>query len=222
MKKITETARQLFALLKKDPIKDRQELISVGMAYAVSQAKRDALTQQMDAEILAVRDKYAHRIEQEDAEIDNHFKRIKAWAVANRAEEFSGQTLIIAGHTLEFRQSPGAVKIADGFKEEDIVEQILALPTNVTEWEAMTGGTPPANQSLEEWFAANDLLKESLLRVKAEIEKNAVKREWRASAEQPERRARLAELHLQVVTDESFSFTPARVEIPSITTKEAA
>ena len=180
--------KSLFGLLKTDPIKTREELIAAANDVAVIQLKRDTLTLQMDAEIAAARDRFTGQIEQLNSQEDHGIKRIKHWALGHRDAEFDGkQELILAGHSMAFHKGTGSVELLS--KEADIVEALL-------------------NAEGEE----ADALKEKLIRVKPSLNKDAVLREWRMNAKQVP--ADIAAFGIGVAIDESFTFTPARVELP--------
>jgi len=183
----------ILKLLQIQPIASRDELISACAEAGKTQLQRDALILQMDAELQIVRDKYAHQIETFNSEIKHETRRIKTWADDHREAEFGKkQSLVIAGHALEYRKGSGKVE-AD---EDAVVAKILALP-------GAGEGEPPTE---------GDLLRERYLKVTATLNKSSVLSAWRskdASTRQP-----LINVGLDVVAEETFSFTPAREELP--------
>lgn len=189
MKDIVNKAKTLLGLVKIEAIATRDELITTASQVAVTQLKRDTLTLQMDAEIQQIRDKYSRDIETLNTQVEHDVKRIKNWAVANRKEVFGDkQSVVIAGHELSFHQSPGAVAFTDGKKAADVIDIICALPGE-----------------------EGDAVRESLLRVKPELNKDAVQREFRMGHGKE-----MAALGLTITKEESFTFTPSREETASI------
>jgi hypothetical protein len=192
---LTNKAKALFSLLKTDPIKDTHELLAVCQECAKDQLKRDAATIQRDAELQIVKDYHDAGIETLNSKIEHQVKRLRAWAVEHREKMFGKkQSFILAGHELAFQKSPGAVGFAEGVKAEDVVEAILNM-------EGEDG----------------DTFRSLLLRVKAELEKKAALRELRLNLEG--RAEKLEALGLRITSEETFSFTPARAELPEITEK---
>lgn len=188
--------KTLFSLLKVEPIQSRDELAEVCKQTAVIQLQRDTITLQKDAELQALNDRYEGQIEAYQREIDGNVKRIEAWSKDHKETEFGDkQSIFVHGHELRFRKSPEAVGFVDGVKADDLVEAILALPD---EGEGNEG---------------NAKLKETLLRVKAELDKNAAKREWNLNAET---RAKLEGMGMKLVTKEVFEFVPSREAINTI------
>lgn len=179
----------LFGLLKSDPIKSREELIAAANDTAIVQIRRDALMLQMDTELALIRDRFTGQIEQLNVQEANGVKRIKQWATLHRATDFNGkQELILGGHSLAFRLGTGSVELLDG-KEADVVDNIV-------------------NAEGEEAAA----LKEMLVRLKPSLNKEAVLREWRMNSKQVP--AAIAAFGIGVAVEESFTFTPARIELP--------
>lgn len=187
MKKI----KQLLGLLKPDPIKNRDELLGVCSAVAVTQLKRDTIVLQRDAEIQLIKDKYDAQIEQLGSQAEHDVKRIQGWAIANREIEFGKrQELLIAGHSLAFRKSPGAVEVTPGMKERDVVDAII------------NAEGPEAEE-----------LQELLLSVKPSLNKENILREWRRNGGTlPDA---IAMFGLGVSEPTTFTFTPARTELPA-------
>jgi phage host-nuclease inhibitor protein Gam len=197
MKAITDKAKALFGLLKTEVIEGDTALIEVCNEVAKNQLKRDTLMLQRDAEVQAINDKYGAEVEKMNSIIDHDVKRLKAWANTHREARFGKkQSLVIAGHVFEYRKGAGAVKCGDDLKEEDIVDRLMALTD-----EDLKGTTLKADE-----------VKETLLRVAASLDKDAVKREFRLGEIKP----LLEQLGLRVVVNETFTFTPAREELPSI------
>jgi phage host-nuclease inhibitor protein Gam len=179
--------KQLLGLLKTEPIADKPELLAVCQQIAKTQLKRDTLTLQKDAEIQMIKDRYDAEIEAFNSQIEHEVKRIKVWAAENRKAEFGErQTFSIGGHVLEFHKSPGAVKCLDGKKEEDAVEFLVNYQGEDAEQ-----------------------LQEEVLRIKAELNKPAIQRKFRQG-----QGLTLTMAGLQIMSEESFTFTPNREELP--------
>jgi phage host-nuclease inhibitor protein Gam len=223
---ISNLSKRLFGLLKTEPIKDQAELLQVCTGYAVTKLQHTTLSAQRDAEALAVAERYEQDLLQLTAEMKHHFKRIKAWAVAHKAdpEVFRGkQTFIIGGHELKFHEGTGKVVFADELTDEDVVERILALPTSLAESDLPVEDYGiEQQQELLAMLAENEKLRDALLRVKAELDKKAVARLWRQSESDSVARMRLVDLGLDFVKETSFELVVANVELPDLTQKEAA
>ncbi len=200
--------KQLLGLLKTDPITNREELLQVCGGVAKEQILRDAEMLDRDARIQQVKDEFDQKIEQREAVITHEVKRIAAWAKGNR-KQFAGQSLVIGGHELKFQKTPlpGAVEPALGMKPADIIENILNLPTAAQDGVSYT---PEELMQLND----NERLVELLIRVKPELDKQAVQREKRLG--NPGTCAVLEQVGIRFVMDETFTFTPAREELPSV------
>lgn len=188
MKNPLNKVKALFGLLRTEPVTSREAAIQVANQVAVIQLKRDTLTLQMDAELQAVKDRFSKEIEQLNAQEQHEVKRLKSWAVTHRAAEFDGhQELILAGHSFAFRRGTGSVELSG--KEDEILDALLGADGDEA-----------------------DELKQKLVRVKPSLNKDAILREWRMNNRQvPEA---IAAFGIGVAVDETFTFTPARVELP--------
>lgn len=188
---IKEIAGNIFRLLKPEAITSRDELLEVLTEIATDQAVKASHELQMDAEIQITRNKYAKKIASLEAGINHDTKRVHAWAKQNREKEFGKkQTLIIAGHELKFHSSAGGVKPIGELTEDEIVENLINM-------EGPEGAEARA----------------MFLRVSAELDKVAVKREFDCGEDQPERRTFVEQCGLTVKSKESFKLVTARVEI---------
>ncbi|OAI55550.1 hypothetical protein AYO49_05450 [Verrucomicrobiaceae bacterium SCGC AG-212-N21] len=186
MSLINIAKKAIFGLLKTEPIKDTAELLAACQEYAKDQIARDAKKVQLDAELQLVKDKHEGEIESLNSKLEHHFKRIHNFAITKRVELFGDrQSYIIAGHELAFRESPGAIGFAEGHNADSVVEAIL-------------------NMEGEE----GDKLRETLLRVKAELDKKAAMRVMRQKDNGPA--AKLTALGVVIEAPESFAFMPAR------------
>ncbi len=184
--------KHLLKLIKTSPINSREELLEVCSTVALTQLKRDTLSLQRDAEMQAIKDKYDSEIEKQNTKEDHDVRRIKDWAVKHREAEFTTQTFMIGGHELHFQKSPGAVECLG--KEADVVDAIV-------------NADGPAVEELQEL----------LLSLKPSLNKTAVLREWRKNGRVlPEI---IAMFGLGVSENETFTFTPARTELPNIAIK---
>lgn len=193
-----EKVKALFGLLKIHPIANRDELAELCKQTALQQLQRDTLQLQKDAATQALNDGYDGQLEAHQRVIDENVKRMEAWCKANREAEFGAkQSVFIHGHELSFRRSAEAVSFGDGLKADDIVEAIINLPEDDT---------------------AVAMLKEALLRVKAELDKNAIKREMKVNTLA---RGLLTQLGVSLVTKETFQFAPSRESITVVETSAA-
>lgn len=188
---------KIFGLLKTSVIETKDELLGVCSDVACEQLKRDTLLLERDAKIQMIQDEYDSRVLALTTGIDANVKRITAWAVIHREMFHGKQTLALAGHLLEFRKSPGAITTVEDIKLDDVVEKLINLQ----------------GEGAEE-------LREMILRVEAALDKKATLREWRLNREGM--RDKLKELGLTLRESESFSFTPARQELPEIREVAAA
>ncbi len=185
---LASVTKQLFALLKPDPIKDTTQLLDVCNTTARLCIARDAKKVALDAEVAALKELHDGPIEQLNREIAHHEKRILAYCTEHRAEHFGKrQEFILAGHEMAFRKSPGAVGFKEGVTADDVVAAILALDDG-----------------------AGDKLREALLRVSAELEKKTVLRELRTNLNGG--KETLTAIGVIIQEKESFSFTHARLE----------
>lgn len=193
-----DKVKALFGLLKGNPIANRDELAEVCKQTALEQLRRDTLQLQKDAEVQALNDRYDGQIDAHQRAIDENVKRIENWCKANRDAEFGAkQSLFIQGHELSFHRSAEAVGFAEGLKADDLVEAILGLSDD--------------NE-------AHAFLKDALLRVKADLDKNAIKREMKVN---PAARGLLEDLGVRLVKKETFQFAPSRESIAVVETSAA-
>jgi phage host-nuclease inhibitor protein Gam len=180
MTKKSATARAA-ARLRVEPIRDRDELAAICITTARDTIERDARAIERDERLQAIKEEYALEIETIEERIESSIKRMKAWASANRAEFHDRKTITVAGHTLAWRKSPGAVAYAPGVKAADVLDAVLSHP--------------------EETVA------EAYTKVTATLDKNAILRAWRESQE---KRDLLTSLGIEVIEPEEFTFTPDR------------
>lgn len=182
--------KALLSLLKPATIADRQELLAVCADVALAELKRDTLALRREAEFQATKDKFDAEIEALEDVAKRQRLRIEKWAVAHRKDEFGErQELVIAGHALAFRKSPGKVDLREELEEKDVVEALLALEGDDAE-----------------------ALRELYVIVKASLNKQAILREWRRN--KPGVRDAIQQvLGATVTTPESFTFTPAKTQL---------
>ncbi|MEM9282101.1 MAG: host-nuclease inhibitor Gam family protein [Verrucomicrobiota bacterium] len=179
MKNLTKT---LIKAVKVEPIKDDETLSGVCSEGAKATYELDRLTAEQEEKLNAVREEYEPRLAGLREGLKRCTGRLKAWALSNREARFSKrQSLIVAGHRLRFRVSPGKLETTDDLKESDVIDAILASDDE-------------------------DLIEE-LITVKPSLNKTAAKRVLLDGDD--EKRKRLLNLGLRLAKVENFEFAPA-------------
>jgi phage host-nuclease inhibitor protein Gam len=191
--KKTTAARALLARIQGEPIANRDELAAVAITTARLTIERDQAILERDEALARVKEEYALRIEEHDTEIEKQTRRMARWANENREEFGKAKTLLVAGHELAWRKSPGKVETVKGVKEADAVEALLST--------------------------LDDEQQEKLLSLKVGLDKRAILAAWETN---PEARAILAAAGLEVVAPEEFTFRPDREKIDSAPVKVGA
>lgn len=84
--------------------------------YATAEAKYCSLTAKMDIEITKIREKYAEELARLDAEKEESFEVLQAFAIENKAEIFSKKKSLESTHgTIGFRTGTPKLKTLKGF-----------------------------------------------------------------------------------------------------------
>lgn len=188
----TDRTSRLRKKLRIAPIKSREELATLAIATADLTIERDKTAATRDERIAQVADGYNVALDQLNEEIAGNIKRLRHWAIANRDAAFEGrQSIEVAGHELRFRRGSGKVAYAPGVKAGDALESILA--------------------------ADDEAKVEQFAKVSAALDKNAILRAWRESAES---RAFLESIGIRVLIEEDFQFIPARKDAPALNSGE--
>jgi phage host-nuclease inhibitor protein Gam len=86
-----------------------------------------SITAEMDAEVAAVKAKFAGKISTRQSEAEAAIKAAQVYAEANRAEllKAGGKSVKLNGHTLGWRDTPGAIKCVKGTTEKKLLERLM-------------------------------------------------------------------------------------------------
>lgn len=90
-----------------------------------------SITAEMDAEVAAVKAKYSGKIQTRADEADAAIKQAQVYADANRLEllKDGGKSCTLNGHTLGWRDTPGAIKTSGkGMTEKKLLERLMRNP----------------------------------------------------------------------------------------------
>lgn len=166
-------------------IRDRGELQSVAIQTAAKQLQIEKLTAEKNDAVIRAEAPYELTIEDLQGEVKTNVHQMKAWSVENR-EEFRGkQSLTVAGQCLKFRKNSGSVSMAEGVKEADALDQVLA------------------SDDVE--------LIKRVVKVKPSFDKAAIKKLYESGKEG---RETLRKYGIEVKTSETFAFEPNTDEVP--------
>jgi phage host-nuclease inhibitor protein Gam len=110
-----------------ETIDNTDELAAVAIVTADLTIRRDQAILARDARLAAIKEEFAMEIEDLESTIETNTRRLRGWAIANRAEFGEKQTYTVAGHELAFRKSPGQVAFHPGHKEADALEKIMGM-----------------------------------------------------------------------------------------------
>lgn len=85
-----------------------------------------SLTTEMDAEITKVKARFEPKINEKTAEVNALARAVHVFAEDNRPMLFTGglKSTTINGHSLGFRDTPGAIKTVKGTTEKKLLERI--------------------------------------------------------------------------------------------------
>lgn len=189
-KTTTTAARALLARVQGEPIANRDELAAVAINTARLTIERDQAILERDEALARVKEEYALKIEEQEGEIEKQTRRMARWARENREDFGNAKTLLVAGHELAWRKSPGKVETIKGVKEADAVEALLEK--------------------------LDDEQQEKLLSLKVSLDKRAILAAWENN---PEARDILVAAGIEVVAPEEFTFKPDRAKINSAPVK---
>ncbi|MBB5351084.1 phage host-nuclease inhibitor protein Gam [Haloferula luteola] len=165
------------------PVKNRDELTALVIATADLTIERDVTAARRDQALSEIQDGFNVQIETLDKEIAENVKRMRAWALAHRGNEFGErQSITVAGHDLEFRKGSGKVAYLPGVKAGDALDALLA---------------------------SEDATIDRFAKVSVALDKNAILRAYRDSSEA---RSFLQAIGITVVVEEDFRFRPNRPE----------
>jgi hypothetical protein len=161
---------KLLKIAASSAITTREELTAIVITTADTILTRDKLTLERES-------------------IDKNQKRIHTWAVSNRKEYFgTSRTFAVAGHTLEFRQSPGKVETTKGTTQNDVINALLG---------------------------EDDEIQEKYLSVKAALDKHAILKAFDPDKGNPEDRTKLENLGLTISAPDLFTFKPNQSTVQS-------
>lgn len=170
-------------------ITTREELTAIVITTADTILTRDKLTLERDAAIKEIEERFNLELELLDESIKKNEKRIHTWAVSNRKEYFGpARTFTVAGHTLEFRQSPGKVDTAKSITQEDVINSLLG---------------------------EENAFQEKYLSVKAALDKHAILKAFDPDKGNPEDRTKLENLGLTISAPDLFTFKPNQSTVQS-------
>ena len=173
---------KLLKIAAASAITTREELTAIVITTADTILTRDKLTLERDAAIKEIEERFNLELEILDESIDKNQKRIHTWAVSNRKEYFgTSRTFAVAGHTLEFRQSPGKVETTKGTTQNDVINALLG---------------------------EDDEIQEKYLSVKAALDKHAILKAFDPDKGSPEDRTKLENLGLTITAPDLFTFKP--------------
>lgn len=163
-------------------IKNESELAEAVTTAAAKLLEHDEIMLVVERKMRAIKEELVLQAEELKKEASELVKRIQKYATAHRAEIFGGkQGITVAGHTLEFRKSPGRTAPLKGYTVQDVVDALLVLE--------------------------DESLSERLTSVKASLAKDAVIDFWETGEPAQEL---LRSLGIEVVKDEAFKFTPSK------------
>lgn len=169
-------------LVKSAQLTTREELTAAVISTADQIMQRDKLTLARDEAIKELEERFNLEIELLNESIGKNETAIESWAKRNRKDYFGdARKFICAGHSLEFRMSPGKVETARGITQNDAVEVIL-------------GG--------------DEELANEFLAVKTTLDKNAILKAYDADKGDPKKRSSLEAAGITVVYPELFTFKP--------------
>lgn len=101
------------------------------LSEALEAAKRStilarSLVTEMDAELAKVKARFEPKINSATAEVDGIARAVQSYAGTNREALFAEglKSTKINGHTLGFRDTPGAIKMAKGTTEKKFLERL--------------------------------------------------------------------------------------------------
>jgi phage host-nuclease inhibitor protein Gam len=163
-------------------IKNESELVEAVTTAAGKLLEHDEIMLVVERKMRAIKEDLIVQAEALKKEANDLVKRIQKYATAHRDEVFGGkQGITVAGHTLEFRKSPGRTATLKGYTVQDVVDALLVLE--------------------------DESLSEKLTSVKASLAKDAVIDYWETGEPAQEF---LRSLGIEVVKDEAFKFTPSK------------
>ena len=173
---------KLLKLASASAITTREELTAIVITTADTILSRDKLVLERDAALKEIEERFNLELEILDESIEKNQKRIHTWAVSNRKEYFGGnRTFQVAGHILEFRQSPGKVETTKGTTQNDVINALLG---------------------------EDDDIQEKYLAVKATLDKHAILKAFDTEKGNPDDKDKLEKLGLTVTAPDLFTFKP--------------
>lgn len=86
-----------------------------------------SITAEMDAEVAAVKAKFAGKISTRQSEAEAAIKAAQVYADEHREEllKEGGKSCVINGHTLGWRDNGGAIRMAKGMTEKKVLAKLL-------------------------------------------------------------------------------------------------
>lgn len=182
--------QKIIRAAKTEPIRDRDELRSVVAETARTSYAIDTATLALDTKIQALREEEGGLIDKLGIQLKSLTARLAAWSKGHRKEEFGNrQSIVLDGHALRFRKSPGKVVPKEGGKDADVLAAVLEIDDDDTIAD--------------------------LVNFKPSLNKDGLKRLWNRGGES---RALVESLGATVIFPEEFSFEPGHVEEAGDTT----
>lgn len=162
-------------------ISNHEDLLVAICTAADKQLEKDKIMLLVEEKMRALKTDFIVKAEALEKEANDLVKKIQKYAIAHREELFAEkQSLTIAGHTLEFRKSPGRTAALKGYSVQDVVDALLVIE--------------------------DEGLSEKLTTVKATLAKDAIMDHWDSGEEAQEF---LRSIGIEVVRDEAFKFSPS-------------